>query len=497
MRDVLVDTTLGQYELQEQLGQGGTAIVYRAFQPSLRRAVAVKVLPLAVRADPTLPTRFRREARLAANLLHPNIVPVYDFGQWANCLYIVMPLITGGTLKARVDAALPLEATIRLVGQVADALAHAHNQGVYHRDVKPANVLLAARDWAMLGDFGIARALGETTRLTHPYGTIGTPVYMAPEQWQGREVDGRADIYSLGVILYELLAGSPPFKAATPVGLMRQHLEAPVPSLAARGRDVPAAVQAVVEMALAKRPEDRYQHAGELKAALETAVHAGAAVQEPTLVNIGSASTGSVNARPSPAPNLGRTLRLEEQRRQPHVKTRRMRSVSAFSMMLGLMLVLGVVVAGGTAYLLAGDRGSPDARALAQRGATPAGQTASGVAPADAPAAPSVHDDARFAEIERRVAEYAQAVNAGDYARALDVCCTPSFRSRLAREQWQTAVAGMADLQPSTPFRYTSVEPTRIVAEVSYSFLLGGERQYAISRWTFVPAGEAWLLDEV
>ena len=193
----MVGMTLGQYELHAPLGQGGMATVYRGFQPSLSRTVAVKVLPLTRLPDPTLPARFRREAQLAASLMHPNVVPVYDFGEWQGYLYIVMALVTGGTLKDRMERQLPVEAIVQLVGQVADGLAYAHGQGIFHRDVKPTNVLLASADWAMLGDFGIARALGDMTRLTGPYGTIGTPAYMAPEQWVGGEIDGRADIYSL------------------------------------------------------------------------------------------------------------------------------------------------------------------------------------------------------------------------------------------------------------------------------------------------------------
>ena len=222
------------------------ATVYRGFQPSLGRAVAVKILPLHTLADPTLPARFRREARLAASLMHPNVLPVYDFGEWEAYLYIVMALVNGGTLKERMEFPVPLEANVRLVGQIADALTYAHGQGVYHRDVKPTNVLLANADWAMLGDFGIARTLGETTRLTSPYGTIGTPAYMAPEQWLGSEVDGRADIYALGVILYELLTGSLPFAATTSEGLMRQHLEAPIPLVTDRARTVPASFDEVI-----------------------------------------------------------------------------------------------------------------------------------------------------------------------------------------------------------------------------------------------------------
>ena len=161
MNESLVGTKLGQYELLAPLGQGGMATVYRSVQPMLNRTVAVKVLPLSRIPDPSMPARFRREAQLAASLMHPNIVPIYDFGEWQGYLYIVMALVAGGTLKERAEAQLPVDAAVRLVSQVADALAFAHAQGIYHRDIKPTNVLLERADWAMLGDFGIARAIGD------------------------------------------------------------------------------------------------------------------------------------------------------------------------------------------------------------------------------------------------------------------------------------------------------------------------------------------------
>ena len=143
----------------------------------------MKVLPLTHLPGSDAAARFRREAQLAASLMHPNVVLVYDFGEWQGYLYIVMALVAGGTLEARMERPLPVASIVELVSQVADGLAYAHGQGIFHRDVKPTNVLLASADWAMLGDFGIARALGDMTRLAGPYGTIGTPAYMAPEQW--------------------------------------------------------------------------------------------------------------------------------------------------------------------------------------------------------------------------------------------------------------------------------------------------------------------------
>ncbi|MFN8633711.1 MAG: protein kinase [Chloroflexota bacterium] len=392
MIDPLIGQTLGQYQIEEQLGQGGMATVYRGLQPTLGRPVAVKVLPLSRLPDPTLPARFRREARLAANLLHPNIVPVYDFGEWQGHLYIVMALLSGGTLKDRMDGRMPLAATVLLIGQVAEALGYAHGQGIFHRDVKPTNVLLAASDWAMLGDFGIARALGETTQLTGPTNTIGTPTYMAPEQWMGGEIDGRADIYALGVVLYELLTGAPPFQATTPTGLMHQHLQAPVPSLAIRRADLPAALDSVVQTALAKDPAQRFRHAGELKTALEAAArqHTGTLPAGPAasfaitpfpntpfpntplpmsaphntpLPGTAFPTTPPPDSHPSgsgrapTAPNLGQTIRVDGPLPHQSWPEAPARGPSiAWIVAIALLLTLVVVVAAGAGFFLAGGR---------------------------------------------------------------------------------------------------------------------------------------------
>lgn len=345
--DPLIGQQLGQYELQEVLGQGGMAAVYRALQPSLGRQVAVKVLPLTPLHDSTLPQRFRREARLAANLMHPNIVPVYDFGEWGEYLFIVMALVAGGTLKERLDGPMPLESAVRLVGQVADALGYAHGQGVYHRDVKPTNVLLGPGDWAMLSDFGIARALGETTRLTNPQGTIGTPAYMAPEQWLGEEINGRADLYSLGIVLYELLAGSPPFRATTAQGLMRQHLEMPIPSLASSRPDLPFGIESVLQRVLAKAPADRFLHAGEFKAAMERAALTPTAPPPPSgpfATSSGASTTVPRVARPS-----RETAPFDSGSFEP--PSRRSSSMPIFA--VGTILFLVVLLAAAVGYIVA------------------------------------------------------------------------------------------------------------------------------------------------
>ena len=225
-----------------------------------------------------------------------------------------------------------------------------------HRDVKPTNVLLAPGDWAMLSDFGIARALGETTRLTSPYSTIGTPVYMAPEQWVGGEVDGRADLYSLGIVLYELLAGSPPFAATTSEGLMRQHLEMPVPALASRRPDLPPAFEDVVQIALAKEPERRYRHAGELKAALEAAARQDPALGLPTSTNLAATGPSSTTH-----PFLGTTMRVADQVRTPAPapQQRRHGGMPTAILVAVLVLVLVVLLAGTVGYIMAGRRSDP------------------------------------------------------------------------------------------------------------------------------------------
>jgi serine/threonine protein kinase len=349
--DPLIGQMLGQYELQERLGQGGMATVYRGIQPALGRSVAIKVLSLAHLTDPHLPARFRREARLAASLMHPNIIHVYDFGEWREYLYIVMSLVTGGTLKDRMEAPLPVDLVVLLLGQVCDGLTFAHAQGIYHRDVKPANILLVSTNWAMIGDFGIARTLGDVTRLKNPAGVLGTPAYMAPEQWLGGDVDGRADIYALGVILFELLTGRLPFTATTNEGLMHQHLRAPVPRLRDHGVTVNVAFEEVVQTALAKSPEFRYGHAGEMKAALESALQAVTKVGESagTVVN-------SSKLREMTSPELGVTMRVS---RSSHASAPRPFGVPSpqsshwqFGLVAVILLLAGLL-AGAVGYILA------------------------------------------------------------------------------------------------------------------------------------------------
>ncbi len=257
----LAGQRLGAYELIEIIGAGGMAVVYRARHTALESEVAVKVMQRHLTLDETFVERFQREARIVARLRHPHIVRVYDFSTDRGISYVVMDLLPGGTLTQRLGqaGAFTLEEAERLLAQVADALDYAHSEGVIHRDLKPSNVMFDRRGDAFLADFGIAKVLGGGTSLTKAGVGPGTPEYMAPEQWEGKGVDGRTDLYALGVMLYQVLTGRLPFEADTPQALMYKHFrERPTPPTQWRG-DLPRGVVKVLERALEKQPGKRFQ----------------------------------------------------------------------------------------------------------------------------------------------------------------------------------------------------------------------------------------------
>jgi serine/threonine protein kinase len=262
----LVNKTLGQFQITRELGRGGMAVVYQAYQPALQRYVA-KVLPPQLGLDPEFVTRFRHEAIAAAKLKHPNIVTVYDVGSEGGVNYIVMELIDGESLASviRQSGAMPLERVGHILGLMAAALDYAHAQGFVHRDIKPGNIMLGAGDHVTLMDFGIAKALSGT-RLTQTGTTIGTPEYMSPEQVRGAGVDHRSDIYSLGIVAYEMLTGNVPFSGDTASLLYKQVNEPPpMERLVSR---MPPHVTNAVSRALVKDPAQRFQRASEFAAAL-------------------------------------------------------------------------------------------------------------------------------------------------------------------------------------------------------------------------------------
>ncbi|MGZ8765610.1 MAG: Stk1 family PASTA domain-containing Ser/Thr kinase [Acidimicrobiia bacterium] len=258
-----------RYEVVRGIARGGMSEVYLAHDRHLDRPVALKVLTSALSRDPSFVERFRREAQAAANLSHPNIVAVYDWGQEEGTYFIVMEYIDGHSLRDVLRAQTTIEAS-RVAGigaEVANGLSFAHKAGVVHRDVKPGNVLIETSGQVKVTDFGVARA-DASEALTQTGSVMGTAAYFSPEQAQGLVVDGRSDVYSLGVVLYELVCGTPPFAGENPVSVAYQHVREPVPPLRERSPDVPPGLEQIIMTALQKDPNRRYQSADDLRADL-------------------------------------------------------------------------------------------------------------------------------------------------------------------------------------------------------------------------------------
>jgi tetratricopeptide (TPR) repeat protein len=269
-----IGENVGPYRITAQLGSGGMATVYKAYHASLDRYVAVKVMHAAFKEDPNFLARFQREARIVARLEHPHIVPVYDFNEHEGQPYLVMRFIEGETLKARLQAGpLTTAQVMDILRPVCQALAYAHDQGVLHRDIKPSNILLTAQGGVFLTDFGLAKIAqaGESTLSADTL--LGTPQYISPEQAQGNSsLDARTDIYSLGVVLYELLVGRVPFQADTPYAVIHDHIYSPLPMPRCLRPDLPEPFERVLLKALAKERDDRYTTVDEMLAALEKAL---------------------------------------------------------------------------------------------------------------------------------------------------------------------------------------------------------------------------------
>ncbi|MDQ4095474.1 MAG: Stk1 family PASTA domain-containing Ser/Thr kinase, partial [Actinomycetota bacterium] len=322
----------GRYEVIGRAGSGGMAEVYRARDELLGREVAVKVLNERLSGDRTFVERFRREAQAAANLNHPNIVSLYDFGADGNTYYIVMEYIDGRPLADIIQAEGPLmpERAAEIGVDVARALERAHNANLIHRDVKPSNIMLNSSGQTKVTDFGIARAMGgdgEQT-MTQTGMVIGTAAYLSPEQAQGTPVDQRSDVYALGCVLYEMLAGTPPFTGDTPLSVAYRHVrENPQPPSAVNP-DVPRAFDAIVMKALAKNPDNRYQSAAELREDLERFLSGQRVLATPLL---------------APEPTRTQVMAQETSAYEPPPKKRRW---------LWLLLLLLLIAGAALAYFL-------------------------------------------------------------------------------------------------------------------------------------------------
>jgi eukaryotic-like serine/threonine-protein kinase len=335
----LADVFSNRYEIQRGIARGGMAEVYLARDQLLDRPVAVKVLFAEYARDPSFVERFRREAQSAANLNHPNIVAIYDWGQERGTYFIVMEYVRGRSLRDVVQVNGPFSArrTAEIGAEIAGALEFAHRNGVVHRDVKPGNVLITADGDIKVTDFGIARA-GTSEALTQTGAVMGTAAYFSPEQAQGFAVDGRSDVYSLGVVLYEMVTGAPPFSGESPVAVAYKHVrEEPEPP-ATRAPDLPPDLQQIILTAMAKDPDSRYQTADELRSDLLRFVRGQPPLGGPA-TGLVADGTATVAAAPTEAAPVAA---LHEDDPDEHRRKRRGALVAGI---LGALVIAGVIIA--------------------------------------------------------------------------------------------------------------------------------------------------------
>lgn len=264
------------YQIIEEIGRGGMATVYKAWQPSLSRDVALKILPPYFAHDEELLLRFRHEAKAVAKLRHPHIIQVFDFHEEAEWFYLAMEYVAGGSLQQKLARAGRLDpgSALKLLAQVAEGLHHAHEKGFVHRDIKPSNILLTEEGQAVITDFGIVKALEGTGFTKTAQGGMGTSEYMSPEQAKGNPVERRSDLYSLGIVLYEALVGSPPFVGESPLSVMHSQIYDDPAKPAERNPNISPAIEEIIIKLLAKDPEERFASGLEVVAALTSALPA-------------------------------------------------------------------------------------------------------------------------------------------------------------------------------------------------------------------------------
>ena len=309
------------YSIEREIGRGGMARVYLAVQKKFGRLVAIKVVSPEYTTDPSFGKRFVREARIIAQLSHPNIVQVHDAGVNEQCYYLVMEYLRGGDLNRRLKRGLHMQAAISVVKDIARGLDSAHSKGFVHRDIKPENILFREDGSAVLSDFGVARVISSDASITRHGTVVGTPQYMSPEQASGRTLDGRSDIYSLGVVFYRMLTGEVPFKADSAVAVGIRHLQDPIPRLP----EHLSPMQPVIDRFLAKKPEQRFQSGAEVIEALDGVRSAGLVPN--TVIKTEVVNTAEIRAigdsLSMPALRDNRSIRAEPDQRPKQRKRRR------------------------------------------------------------------------------------------------------------------------------------------------------------------------------
>jgi len=365
-----IGENIGPYRIIEQLGQGGMATVFKAYHASLDRYVALKVLHPAFNEDTTFEARFQREARVVAKLEHPHIVPVYDYAEHEKRPYLVMKYIEGDTLKARLsEGPLSSEEIAKVVDTVGSALAYAHRQGVLHRDIKPSNVLVSKDGEMYLADFGLARIAqsGESTLSSDMI--MGTPQYISPEQALGKkDLDARTDIYSFGVMLYEMVVGQVPFSADTPFSVIHDHIYTPLPLPHTVKANVPEAVERVLLKSLAKDRADRYKDANAMIQAFKSAWREAGVPMQGTLIKLRQPVTTAPEAEQSGEPAAQTAIKAEPTKMAAKADARvaaqapkRKRYAWLFaSLGLVLLMCLGLLAFARSNRLFAALRGIPN-----------------------------------------------------------------------------------------------------------------------------------------
>lgn len=301
---------IGFYEIRSVLGKGGMGTVYLADDHSLDRRVALKMLPLRLSQDPDIVARFQREARALAKLRHPNLMHIYTVGEHQGRPFFAMEYIKGSTLGAVIakTGRLRPPQAVHIAAEVMSALDKVHKAGTIHRDIKPGNIMIDEDGRAVLMDFGLARQETDAA-LTADHTVLGTPSYMSPEQAGGERLDARTDIYSLGVVMYEMLTGSPPFKGKTSFEVLRQHIESTVPAPSELQPGVPPELDVAIARALAKSPGDRFQDVGEMAAALSQVYRNATLIR---LVRVAQGDTAPTVLTAPPGPNFASTISLSE-----------------------------------------------------------------------------------------------------------------------------------------------------------------------------------------